>query len=190
MDLELGISKNIYEKDTKRIEMKYSDFVEIVVKECIDYADYMDFISVDEFDEDDIMNALLSSHNEGTKEALKFYNCLSVQKANILMERVFKKLDQYVEELYQEVDSDIKKMNVCLGSDSMKCCSKDYDDFLYSGYGSSMSFEQYQRDIVGLPPTRFATNDDFDNWSGSGLGTSMSFNEYCRRNGLIGGSRF
>lgn len=174
----------------KKLKMKYSDFVEIVVKECIDYADYMDCISVDEFDEDDIMNALLSSHDEVTKDALKFYNRLSVQKANILMKSVFKKLNQHIEELYQEVDSDIKNIDVCLDGNSMKCYSKEYDDFLYSGYGSSMSFEQYQRDIVGLPPTRFATNDDVDNWAGSGLGTSMSFNEYCRRNGLVGGSRF
>lgn len=59
-----------------------------------------------------------------------------------------------------------------------------YDDFLYSGYGSKMSFGQYQREICGLPVTRFANMDDFDTWAGSGLGSSMSFNEYCRQNGL------
>lgn len=170
--------------------MNYQDFVDIVVNECIEFADYLDYLPVDEFGEDEVMDSLKSSHNEKAKEALRFYRNLSVKKAEVLLEKVFEKLEHYYDDVYEEVDSNVEERHVLLEGNSMNRYSKEYDDFLYSGYGSSMSFEQYQRQIVGCPVTRFANNNDYDNWAGSGLGSSMSFNEYCRQNGLACGPGF
>ena len=169
--------------------MNYQEFVAVVVNECIEFADYLDYLPVDEFGEDEVLDSLKSSHSEKAKEALKFYKRLSVEKAEILMERVFDKLEHYYDDVYEEIDSTVEEKPVSLESTSNRH-SKKYDDFLYSGYGSSMSFEQYQRQIVGCPVTRFANNNDYDIWVGSGLGASMSFNEYCRQNGLACGPGF
>ena len=170
--------------------MNYQEFVDVVVTECVEFADYLGYLPVDDFCEEEVLDSLESSDNVFAKEALKFYKRLSVEKAEILMKRVFDKLEHYYDDVYEEIDSAVEEKSVSLEGNSMNRYSKEYDDFLYSGYGSSMSFEQYQRQIVGCPVTRFANNNDYDNWAGSGLGSSMSFNEYCRQNGLACGPGF
>ena len=85
--------------------MKYSEFVGIVVDECVQFADYLDYLPVDEFGEDEVIDSLKSSHSDVSKEALKFYRNLSVQKAEVLMERIFEKLDHYYDDMFLETES-------------------------------------------------------------------------------------
>ena len=77
--------------------MNYQEFVDVVVTECVEFADYLGYLPVDEFGEEEVLDSLESSDNVFAKEALKFYKRLSVEKAEILMEKVFNKLENGVE---------------------------------------------------------------------------------------------
>ena len=77
--------------------MNYQEFVNITVDECIKFADYLGYLPPEEFGEEEIIDSLESSNNQKAKEALKFYKNLSVTKADVLLEKVFNKLENGVE---------------------------------------------------------------------------------------------
>lgn len=78
--------------------MNYQEFVNITVDECIKFADYLGYLPPEEFGEEEIIDSLEISNNQKAKEALKFYKNLSVTKADVLLEKVFNKLENGVEE--------------------------------------------------------------------------------------------
>lgn len=78
--------------------MNYQEFVNITVDECIKFADYLGYLPPEEFGEEEIIDSLESSNNQKAKEALIFYKNLSVTKADVLLEKVFNKLENGVEE--------------------------------------------------------------------------------------------
>ncbi len=78
--------------------MTTKECISITVKECIEYAKYLDYLGLDEFDSDVIIQALETSNNPEAKRALDFI-CDSLHKdVEKLFNKILRKLNQYTDE--------------------------------------------------------------------------------------------
>lgn len=88
---QLTISEQVIIQPT----MTTKEFVAVSVKECIDFANYLDYLGLDEFDSDVIVQALESSKNPDAKRALDFMYKSSHDDVCKLFNKILKKLANY-----------------------------------------------------------------------------------------------
>ena len=89
-----------YDEQAVKQTMTTKECIDVAVKECIKFADCLDYLAPDEFTESEIITSLESSNTPEAKQALAFLSNSSYETAQKLFDRISRKLVKYIDKIY------------------------------------------------------------------------------------------